>query len=232
MSQVTLRAQAGRAPGSRESRRIRRDGNVPAVVYGHDIESRPISVDSHDLRVALHTEAGANALINLEIDGEKPVLTMARAIDKHPFRNEYRHVDFVAISLEEKLRVEVNIHFEGTPVGVREGGVFSPRRTTVEVLTLPTTIPDFIELDVSEVELNESLRIADLPDLEGVEYTEDPEAVVMSVTVPAAEIEEPEPEEDLLLEGELPEGEEGEAVEGEEGEEGAEEASEEEAAAE
>ena len=220
MSQVTLRAQAGRTPGSRESRRIRASGNIPAVVYGHGTDSRPIAVDAHELRLALNTESGSNALINLEIDGEKPLLTMARVVEKHPFRSEYRHVDSVAISLDEKLSFEVNIHFEGTPVGVKEGGVFSPRRTTVDVLTLAGTIPDFIELDISEVELGDSLRVSDLPDLEGVEYAEDPEAVVMSVTAPAAEIEEPEPEEGLLLEGELPEGEEGEeGAEGEEGEE-------------
>jgi large subunit ribosomal protein L25 len=197
---------------------------VPAVVYGHGTESRPISVDAHDLQLALHTEAGANALINLEIDGEKPLLTMARVVDKHPFRNEYRHVDFVAISLDEKLSFEIPIHFEGTPIGVVEGGVFSPRRTTVEVLTLASTIPDFVELDVSGVQLGDSLRIEDLPQLEGVEYPDDPEAVIMSVTVPAAEIEE-EPEEVELLEGEeVPEGEEAEA-----GDEGSEEGSEEEA---
>lgn len=223
MSQVTLRAEGGRTPGSPESRRIRRTGNVPAVVYGHGTESRPITVDAHDLQLALHTEAGANALINLEIDGGKPVLTMARVVDKHPFRNEYRHVDFVAISLDEKLSFEIPIHFEGTPIGVIEGGVFSPRRTTVEVLTLASTIPDFVALDVSGVQLGDSLRIGDLPQLEGVEYPEDPEAVIMSVTVPAAEIEE-EPEEVELLEGEeLPEGEEAEA--GEEGEEASEEGS-------
>jgi large subunit ribosomal protein L25 len=227
MSQVTLRAEGGRTPGSPESRRIRRTGNVPGVVYGHGTESRPITVDAHDLQVALHTEAGANALINLEIDGGKPVLTMARVVDKHPFRNEYRHVDFVAISLDEKLSFEIPIHFEGTPIGVIEGGVFSPRRTTVEVLTLASTIPDFVELDVSGVQLGDSLRIGDLPQLEGVEYPEDPEAVVMSVTVPAAEIEE-EPEEVELLEGEeLPEGEEAEA--GEQGEKASEEGSDKEA---
>lgn len=218
MSQVTLRAQAGRTPGSREARRIRRTGNIPAVVYGHGTDSRAISVDAHDLQLALHTEAGANALINLEIDGEKPMLTLARVIDKHPFRSEYRHVDFVAISLDEKITAEVAIHFEGSPIGVREGGgVFSPQRTTVEVLTLASSIPDFVELDVSEVELGDSLRIADLPIIDGVEYTEDPDSVVMSVTAPAAEIVE-EVEEVELLEGEEVEGEEG--AEGDESAEG------------
>jgi large subunit ribosomal protein L25 len=213
MSQVTLRASAGRTPGSRESRRIRKTGNIPAVVYGHGTEPRPNAVDAHELQLALHTEAGSNALINLEIDGAKPLLTLARVIERHPFRSEYRHVDFVAISLDETLSFEVNLHFEGTPIGVLEGGVFSPRRTTIEVLTLASTIPDFIELDISGVALGESLRVTDLPVLEGVEYTEDPDAVVVSVTAPAAEIVE-EPDEDLALEGEGVEGEEGEEGEG------------------
>jgi large subunit ribosomal protein L25 len=223
MSQVSLRARAGRKTGSRESRRIRRTGEVPAVVYGLKLEPIPVQVDSHDLHVALHTDAGANAIINLEIDGGDTLTTMARVIDRHPFRNEYRHVDFVTIDLAQKITAEVVLHFEGTPVGVTAGGVFSPRRTSVRIEALPTEIPAFIELDVSEVEIGGSLRVEDLPTLADVEYLEDPEAVLMSVTTPAAEIEEPEPELEELEEGmELEEGEEveeGAAEEGESGEE-------------
>src|SRR5690606_14028992 len=144
-------------------------------------------------------------------------LTMARVFARHPFRSEYPHVDFLKISLTETITTEVPIHFEGEPVGVREGGVFSPRRTSVQIEAVVTQIPGNIELDISGVELNESLRVSDLPEVEGVTYLEDPESVVMSVTVPAAEIEEPEPE---VAEGELPEGE--EVPEGEEAPEGAE----------
>ena len=226
MDQVSLRAQSGRATGSRESRRIRREGLVPAIVYGTDVDPVAIAVDSHDLSTALHTEAGTNAIINLEIEGGDTLTTMARVIDRHPFRNEYRHVDFVTIDLTQKTIAEVAIDFQGTPVGVKEGGVFSPRRTHVLIEVLPTEIPASIPLDVSEIEIGGSLRIEDLPEIEGVEYTEESESVVMSVTVPAADIEEEpeELEEDLLLEGE--EGEEpveGEAEEAEEGEEEAEE---------
>jgi large subunit ribosomal protein L25 len=219
MSEVSLRAQAGRTVGSRESRRIRRAGNVPAVVYGKGTDPKPLSVDAHDLRVALHTEAGANALINLEVDGADPLLTMARVIDRHPFRNEYRHIDFVTVSRDETVVAEVTIDFVGTPAGVVEGGVFSPRRTTVQVEVLITNIPSSIQLDVSEIEIGGSLRIADMPELEGITYVEDPEAVVMSVTVPAAEIEEePEVEEEELEFAEGEEAPEGEAEEGAEGE--------------
>jgi large subunit ribosomal protein L25 len=217
MEQVSLRAHAGRKPGSRESRRIRREGQVPAIVYGPEVKDPiPLSVDSHDLHTALHTEAGTNAIINLEIEGGTTLTTMARVIERHPFRNEYRHVDFLTLDLTKKTTAEVALHFEGTPAGVKEGGVFSPRRTHVLVEVLPTEIPAFIELDINEVEIGGSLRVEDLPQIEGITYLEEADAVVMSVVVPAAEIEEPETVE-LGLEGE-------ELEEGEEAEEGAEEA--------
>ena len=224
MSQVSLRAEPGRTAGSRESRRIRRTGLVPAIVYGKEIEPLKVAVDARELYNALHTDAGSNALINLEIDGSDTLLTMARVIERHPYRSEYRHVDFVTISLDETTTVEVHIEFEGTPIGVREGGVFSPRRTTVTVECLVTAIPDSIELDVSGVEIGGSLRIEDLPQLDGVTYMDELDAVVMSVTTPAAEIEEPEVEDEglELEEGEEPvEGEADEAAE-DEGEEEAE----------
>src|SRR3970282_1975154 len=108
---------------------------------------------------------------------------------------------FVALSLAEISTAEVAIHFDGTPIGVINGGVFSPQRTHVVIEALPTAIPSAIVLDVSEVEIGDSLRIADLPVIEGVTYAEDPEAVVMSVTTLAAEIVE-EPEAELEGEGE------------------------------
>lgn len=190
MEQVSLRAQTGRAPGSRSSRRLRREGQVPAVVYGHELDPINISVNARELYGALHTELGSNAVINLEIEGGDSILTLAREVTRHPYRSEYQHVDFVQVSLTEKVTTEVSIHFEGEPVGAREGGVFSPRRTSVQIEALVTNIPSAIELDVSGVEVGESLRIADLPAIDGVEYLEDPEAVVMSVTTPAAEIVE------------------------------------------
>ena len=217
MSQVSLTARAGRTPGSRESRRVRREGQVPAVVYGLGVDAVSVAVDAHELFVALHGEAGNNAIISLDIEGGDTLTTMARVIERHPFRSEYRHIDFVTIDLSQTVTAEVAIQFEGTPVGVREGGVFSPRRTHVVVEVLPTEIPAFIELDIDGVEVGGSLRISDLPEVEGVVYNEDPEAVVMSVTAPAAEIiEEPEEDEELLEGEELEEGEDDEAAEDEE----------------
>lgn len=215
--QITLRARSGRTTGSRASRRLRREGQVPAIVYGKDVDAPiNVAVNHHDLVAALSTEAGTNALITLDL-GSDSVLTMPRIIERHPFRNEIRHVDFVTVSLTEKVSAEVHVHFEGEPVGVREGGVPSYARTTVYVEALPAEIPTSIALDISDLDIGDNLRVEDLPTIEGVEYLDEPEAVIVSVTVPRALVEE-EPEEELegeeALEGEAEEGE-GEAEEAE-----------------
>lgn len=203
MAQVNLRADSGRALGSRPARRLRATGQVPAVVYGKESVPRHVAVDHHDLSVAFHTPAGVNVLISLEIDGEEGVPTLVRAIDRHPYRNQIRHVDFIRVSLTEKVRAEVNLHFVGTPIGVREGGILSPIRNSVEIEALPTEIPPTIEVDVSGLAVNDDLRVSDIPAIEGVTIIEDPDEMIVTVTTPAAEIvEEPE------------------AIEGEEGEEG------------
>ena len=210
--QITLRAETGRATGSRASRRLRREGHVPATVYGKDIDPVSIALDHRELRSALTTEAGLNALISLEVDGSE-ILTLPRIVETHPFRREIRHVDFVTVALTDTVETEIPVHLVGEAIGILEGGVLSTARSVVQIEALVTNIPSYVELDISELTIGDALRIADLPAIEGVTYTEEPEYTVVSITVPAAlEAEEPEDEE-------LEEGEEGEEVEGEEGEE-------------
>ena len=205
--EVTLRAETGRAQGSRPSRRLRRTGQVPAVVYGKDIEPNAIAVDRRELYGVLHTEAGLNALINLEVDGGKEELTMAKVVERHPVRGEIIHVDFVTISLTEKTRADVVLDLQGDPVGVREGGIVETINNTVLVEALPTDIPTSIAIDVSEMNVGDTLRISDLPVIEGVEYLDDVDEPLITVVLPAAEVAA---EEEVLEGEELEEGEEGE----------------------
>lgn len=196
MAQVTLKAATGRQLGSRASRRLRREGQVPAVVYGRGAEARAVAVDHHDLSVAFHTDAGFNVLINLEIDDLAGIPTLVRVIDRHPYRPQFRHVDFVQVSLTEKVQAEVSLHFVGNPPGVKEGGILSPIKNEVEIEALPTEIPAFIEVDVSHLNINDDIRVRDLPVLEGVLVLDDPDDLLVTVTTPAAEVEEvPEVEE-------------------------------------
>ncbi|MFQ5948552.1 MAG: 50S ribosomal protein L25 [Acidimicrobiia bacterium] len=220
MEQVTLRAEPGRATGSRVARRLRREGKVPAVVYGRGLEATSVAIDQRDLYAALHTEAGVNALINLEV-GDGAYLTVAREIQLHPVRGDVVHLDFVQISLTETITAEVGVEFEGVPYGVREqGGIVETVRSVVEIEALPTDIPDEIVINIQQLEVGDSVKLGDLPDLAGVTYLDDPDSTIATVVVPRAVVEEVEEEEELELvegeeleEGEVPE----EAAEAEEG---------------
>lgn len=195
MAQVNLRADSGRVLGTRPSRRLRATGQVPGVIYGKGADPRHVAVNHHDLSVAFHTPAGINALINLEIDGDEGVPTLVKAIDRHPYKNQIRHVDFIRVSLTEKVRAEVSLHFVGIPIGVREGGILSPIRNSVEIEAFPAEIPPTIDVDVSQLRVNDDLHVSDLPLMEGVTIIDDPSELLVTVSTPAAEVEEPkEPE--------------------------------------
>ena len=208
MDQVTLRADVRTEKGSRPAKRLRREGLVPAVVYGRGTDTISVIVSRRDLYGALHTEAGANALINLEVEGGDSVLTVAREIQRHPVRGEIAHLDFIKVSLDEAIQAEVGIEFVGEPVGVREdGAVVESIEVSVVIEALPTEIPSSIQLDISEMNVGDTLTIGDLPALEGVLYVDDEERPLVSVLVPRIVEEEPEVIEGLEeFEGELPEG--------------------------
>ena len=215
MEQETLRAEKREQTGSRPARRMRREGRIPAIVYGTKLETLSISVDSRELNTTLRTEAGLNALINVVVDGGSEVLTVAREIQRDPVRGDITHVDLIEVSLDTEIEAEVLIEYLGTPAGVREeDGFVESIENTVMILALPTAIPSAIEVDISELGIYDTLKVADLPAIEGVTYTTDVDRPLVTVLPPAVE-EEPVVE---LLEGEeLEEGEEGEPVEGEEG---------------
>jgi large subunit ribosomal protein L25 len=218
MEQETLRAQKRTTSGSRPARRMRREGRVPAIVYGIGLQPISISVSDRELGATLHTEAGLNALINVVVDDGGEVLTVAREIQRDPVRGNITHVDLIQVSLDVEIEAEVTIEYVGVPAGVREeGGFVEAIETSVMLLALPTAIPPSIEVDITELGIGDSLRVEDLPPIEGVTYTTDADRPLVTVLLPAVE-EEPEPE---LLEGEeLEEGEEVEPVEAEKGEAG------------
>lgn len=209
MSDTRLKAQNRTALGSAASRRLRRAGSVPATVYGRESEPQSVTVDARELYTALHTEAGLNAVITLDLEGDE-LTTLAREVQRHPLRGDITHLDFVRISLTETVSAEVSIDFEGVPVGVRdEGGIVETIRASVTIEALPTNIPSSIELDISELGISDVLRVSDLPAIDGVEYIDDPEASLVTVSVPAAVVAEEDLEDELLEGEELEEGEEG-----------------------
>jgi large subunit ribosomal protein L25 len=198
MEQVNLRAYTGRVHGSREARRIRREGAVPGVVYGHGLVPLSVAVGRRELYAVLHTEAGLNALINLQVNGDE-YLTVAREVQRHPVRGDIIHLDFIRISLDQAIEAEVPVEFVGVPVGVREGrGIVETPSGSVVVSALPTAIPSHITLDITNLKVGDSARVADLPDLPGVAYVTEPDHLLLMVAMPAvvqAEAAAEEPEE-------------------------------------
>lgn len=194
MSDVTLRAETGRRTGTRPSRRLRRSGMVPATLYGQHSEPLSIAVEARDLRRALTTEAGINALITLEV-GEEKHTSLARQLQRHPTKGDVIHLDFVKISLTDRVDVVVAVETVGEPEGVREGGIIETVANSVNVNTLVTSIPDSISVDISGLGVGDALRVSDLPAIEGLEYLDDPLQTIVTVSLPSAALAEGEAEE-------------------------------------
>jgi large subunit ribosomal protein L25 len=192
--EVTLSAEPGRATGSAAARRLRREGKVPAVLYGREVEPTAVAVSAHDLTVALHTDAGANVLLSLDVDGSTH-LALARQIQRHPWRDEISHVDFLKVSRTETVETEVAIHLVGEPAGAEDGGIVETVRSSVRVSALVTAIPGAISLDISDLVVGDHKRVADLAPIEGVEYLDDPDELLVTMVLPAVEGEDETPEE-------------------------------------
>lgn len=192
---VTLTAETGRALGSRSSRRLRREGKVPGVVYGLDQDTVSVAVDWPELRAALTTEAGLNALITLDVDGAED-LTIVKDLQRDPVRRDVVHVDFLRISRDTEIEVEVPIVLEGTAEKVeREDGTVAHLLFSLAVYAKPGAIPNELTIDVSDMELNDAIRVADLDLPTGVRTEVDEEEVVVTAQISRATIEAAEEEE-------------------------------------
>lgn len=188
--QVALAASGRAGTGKGEARALRRAGRVPGVAYGADLESPiAVSVDGRELYHALHTEAGENAILRLDIDGAEAQLAIVREIQRHPVRREVTHVDFVTVNRNVKISVDIPIVTEGEAPGTDEGGVADQVLFTLAVQVLPLEVPDQITLDISDMQVGDVKRVSDLVLPEGVETDEDPEATVITVYVPQLEVE-------------------------------------------
>ena len=217
---ATLKVEEREEFGSRESRRIRRSGFIPGVVYGDGEEARPFKAPEREVRNAF---AHGGALMDLEFEGSKPIPVVIKEQQRHPTRDEFVHLDFQQVKLDVAIHAEVAIELLGVDEapGVKEGGVLEHVTHQVMVEALPTAIPDSIAADVSGMEIGDTLQLAMVPAPEGVEFSLGEDVNVEEVTIatlsPPRVEEEPEPE--LEEEAELV-GEDGEPIEPEEAPEG------------
>jgi large subunit ribosomal protein L25 len=210
---ATLKAAPRTDFGSRESRRLRRSGFVPGVVYAGGSEARPFQIAEREAR---HVLSEGHALIDLEIEGSRAVPVVVKEQQLDPVRGDLRHIDFFEVRLDEKIEADVAVELMGADdaPGVKEGGVLEHVTREITIEALPTEIPDSIAADVSGMEISDTLQLSALIPPEGVRFVADePDEVTIATLSPPRVEEEPEPEveEEAELvgeEAEIPEGEE------------------------
>lgn len=211
VKQVTLRASERDRTGSGPAGRLRSRGWVPAVMYGHGQASTNLKVDSQELRQLLEEISVDNTLVDLEVGDDGTQKVLIREVQTHPWKSQILHVDFFQIREDEEIRVAIPIRFTGDPLGVREeGGILQTNRNEIEVQCLPGEIPEYFEIDVSGLDIGDSLHVADL-NTGGVEPLEELDATLCVVVPPTIIQVEEEPAEEMELEELEPElvGEEG-----------------------
>jgi len=189
-----LEAQVRHDKGKGASRRLRRADQVPAVIYGADKEATALLLEHNKVLVALQNEAFYTRILTLKIDGQAEKVIL-KDLQRHAFKPRIMHMDFLRISAHEKLKMHIPLHFKGgeTAPGVLEGGLVSHLESDVEVSCLPANLPEFIEVDISNLALDQLLHISDLQLPEGVEavaLSHDNNLPIVTIHMPRAEVEE------------------------------------------
>jgi large subunit ribosomal protein L25 len=166
------------------ARRLRAAGRIPAVLYGHDQDTVPLSVDAREMSHALHTTAGFNVLVDLMVDGTEH-LVLPREVQQNHVKGQIVHVDFLAVSRTEKIQVDVEVIAVGDAPGVKQGGVVDHHLREVAVECFPQDVPEHLEADISGLELGDMLHVSDLVAPKGVTILTNPEEAVLAVITPA-----------------------------------------------
>ena len=196
--------------GSAESRRLRRQGLIPGVLYGH---SKPvaIAVAERDLRTALTGRGGMHAVLDLTVDGGGSHSAILKEFQVSKVRGKLTHIDLLEVRLDQPIQTAVSVKLIGEPVGVKEGGVLSQVTNEVHIEALPLEIPEHLELDVSAMHIGDSLRLSDLTVPGNVAVLDDLEETVLATVTLPTRVEEPEVEvaegAEAAADGEAPEAE-------------------------
>ena len=180
MPEITLAAEAGRPIGTSSTRRLRAEGKIPGVVYGHGADPVPVAVVARDFRVAMSGEAGLNTLLSLELEGNN-LLTLARDIQRHPVKNVVTHIDFLIVRRDEVIAAEVTINLIGEAIEVQHGdGVVDQQLFTLAIKAKPADIPPSVDIDISELIIGGSLHVSDITVPKGVEIETELGATVVA----------------------------------------------------
>jgi large subunit ribosomal protein L25 len=203
---VNLKAESRIGVGKKIARNLRKAGKIPAIIYGLDKESIPISLSLDDIKNILKMEKGQNTILRIERDDKIHVEAMLKEIQYDYLSDNIIHADFIRIDLNKPIDVSVPVVAKGEPIGVRvEDGIFDFITRHVEVRCLPTMIPSEIKIDVSDLHSGHSIKVEELEVGEGVQFISDPNIVICAVNAKRgveelAEVEEEAPEEEAAAE--------------------------------
>jgi large subunit ribosomal protein L25 len=186
--QLHIVAEARTQLGKGATGRLRRTGRIPGIVYGYRVDPTPVHVDALALYHALHTEAGANALIRLEFDGETH-LTVARDVQRHPVKGQMQHVDFLAVDKDVQISVEVPVHLTGEDDLGDDSGVVNQILYTVPVLVKPLDVPNYLELSIAGLDIGDVKRVEDLAGMlpAGAEFDIEADRTIVTINAPISE---------------------------------------------
>lgn len=180
MPEITLAAEAGRTIGTSSTRRLRAQGKIPGVVYGHGTDPVPVAVVARDFRIAMSGDAGLNTLLSLELEGTN-LLTLARDIQRHPVKNVVTHIDFLIVRRDEVISAEVTINLVGEAMEVQHGdGVVDQQLFTLAVKAKPADIPPSVDIDITDLIIGGSLHVRDIAVPKGVEIETELDATVVA----------------------------------------------------
>jgi len=196
--QAELKVESRETRGKGAARQLRRDGLIPGSLYGRDIDTISVTTDVREFAALVSAISVENTIVELSVDGDAPRRVLIREIQRHPVRPDFLHVDFYEIRAGEKLKVNVPVHLVGTPIGVRNGGTLQQVRHELEIECLPSEIPPSFEVDISGLEIGDSLHISDV-DSGGLDILEEAGRTICTVAAPRV-VEEPVDEEDLEAE--------------------------------
>ena len=189
MEMVELKARVRPHTGKKGTKECRTKGLVPGILYGSGDVSAAIVVDPKELDRALHTHAGSNVIIKLAVEerGGEPVTVVVKELQVDSVRGTMRHVDFCRISLDRKIRASVPFRTIGEPPGVKKGGVLEHTLWELDIESLPLNIPDYIEVDVSNLNIGDSLLVSSLNVPEEIRVLNEPDVAVVSIIAPRVE---------------------------------------------
>ena len=194
MARFTLAAAIREEKGKQAAKRLRRENKIPAIFYGPGASSLMLTVDSHQLDMIMKKTSGENVIIGLQIESDKGTdsrTVIIKELHSDPVKRNYLHADFYEISMDKELTVDIGLHFINTPKGVVNGGMLQPIRREITVSCLPDKLVEFIQVDVSGLDIGEALHIREITLPDGIKSALDPDLPVVTVVAPSAAAAEP-----------------------------------------